>query len=79
VPCCSSCGAKLQPDLRRRDDRQGVGLCWNCWICTPAGLEAERQRGKRTREADPERTRELGRERARRFRQRTTQGEEAQG
>ncbi len=73
VPCCSSCGAKLQPDLRQRGDRQGVGLCWNCWIRTPAGQESERERGKRTRETDPERARELGRERARRFRQRATQ------
>lgn len=79
VPCCSSCGAKLQPELRQRGDRRGDGLCWNCWIRTPAGLEAERQRGKRTREADPERARELGRERARRFRQRTNQGDEGQG
>ncbi len=75
---CSSCGARLQPNLRQRADRQGDGLCWSCWVKTPAGLEAERERGKRTREADPERARELGRERARRFRQRASQGDQAQ-
>ena len=62
VPCCSSCGAKLQPDLRKRDDRQGVGLCWGCWIKTPAGQASERERGERTRDADPERARELWRQ-----------------
>ena len=70
VPTCSSCGAKLQPDLRKRDDRQGVGLCWGCWIKTPAGQESERKRGERTRVADPERARELAKARAWRFRQR---------
>ena len=92
VPTCSACGAKLQPTLRSLPNRQGDGLCWNCWIKTPAGLEAERERGQRNREADLERARELGRERARRFRQRvreqqgqgataegTSQGGEAQG
>lgn len=82
VPCCSSCGAKLQPELRQRGDRQGDGLCWSCWIKTPAGQATERERSKRTRAADLERARELGRERARRFRQRASQGgegEQAQG
>jgi hypothetical protein len=79
LPTCSSCGARLQPDLRQRGDRQGDGLCWSCWIKTPAGLEAERERGKRAREADLERARELARERARRFRQRASQDGQAQG
>ena len=83
LPTCSNpncvAKAKLQPNLRMRLDRQGVGLCWNCWIKTPAGQASERKRGERTRVADPERARELGRERARRFRQRATQGEQAEG
>ena len=83
VPCCSSCGAKLQPALQRRTDRQGADLCWSCWIKSPAGLEAERERGQRNMEADLDRARELGRERARRFRQRVReqqgQGAEAAG
>ncbi len=74
LPTCSNpncvAKAKLQPNLRMRLDRLRDGLCWNCWIHTPAGREAERERGRRTREADPERARELARERARRFRQR---------
>ncbi|MEA5443342.1 hypothetical protein [Cyanobium gracile] len=84
VASCPSCGAKLQPTLRQRPDRQGDGLCWPCWIKTPAGLEAERERGKRTRAADLERARELGRERARRWRQQQRasqggEGDQAQG
>ncbi len=78
VPCCSSCGAKLQPTLQRRTDRQGADLCWSCWIKSPAGLEAERERGQGNREADLDRARELGRERARRFRQRASQGGKSQ-
>ena len=77
VPTCSACGAQLQPTLRQRPDRQGDGLCWRCWARSPAGLAAERERGKRTRAADLERARELARERARRFRQRASQGGEA--
>lgn len=68
LPTCGLCGAKLLLDLRQRQDRQGDGLCWRCWARSAAGLEAERLRGKRNREADPERARELARERARRFR-----------
>lgn len=83
LPTCSSCGARLQPYLRQRGDRQGDGICWRCWIKTPAGLEAERERGRRTREADLERARELARERARRWRRRVRekqgQGAEAAG
>ena len=84
VPCCSSCGAKLQPTLRQRLDRQGDGLCWECWILTPAGQATERERGKRNRAADLERARELGRERARRWRQQQRaaqggEGDQAQG
>ncbi len=82
VPTCSACGAKLQPTLRSLPNRQGDGLCWNCWIKTPTGLEAERERGQRNREADLERARELGRERARRFRakaSKATQGGQEQG
>ena len=78
VPCCSSCGAKLQPALRERPDRLADSLCWSCWQRSEAGLTAERLRGKRSREADPERARELGRERARRFRAKG-QGEQPQG
>ena len=84
VPCCSSCGAKLQPTLRQRLDRHGDGLCWECWILTPAGHATERERGKRNRAADLERARELGRERARRWRQQQRaaqggEGDQAQG
>jgi len=70
VPCCSGCGAKLQPTLRQRPDRQGDGLCWGCWLGSPEGLKAERERGQRSRGTDPERARELARQRARRFRER---------
>ena len=79
LPSCSSCGAQLQPDLRQRLDRVASGLCWTCWLGSPAGLEAERLRGKRTREADLERARMLGRERARRFREQASQGDQTQG
>ena len=79
VPCCSSCGAKLQPTLRQRPDRQGDGLCWECWILTPAGLAAERERGQRARAADPDRARQLARERARQFRQRLRGQQQGQG
>jgi hypothetical protein len=79
LPTCSGCGRRLQVSLQRRPDRLGDGLCWSCWIKTPAGLEAERERGKRTREGDPERARELARERAKRFRQRASQDGQAQG
>jgi hypothetical protein len=74
LPCCSSCGARLQPDLRQRLDRQGVGLCWRCWAKSPAGLEDERLRNKRRRQADPERARELRRGSARRFRAKAQEG-----
>lgn len=77
VPTCSACGAQLQPTLRQRPDRQGDGLCWRCWARSPAGLAAERERGQRARAADPDRARQLARERARRFRQRASQGGEA--
>ena len=77
VPTCSACGAQLQLTIRQRPDRQGDGLCWRCWARSPAGLAAERERGQRARAADPERARQLGRERARRFRQRASQGGEA--
>jgi hypothetical protein len=76
LPSCSSCGAQLQPDLRQRLDRVASGLCWACWLGSPAGLEAERLRGKRTRGADLERARMLGRERARRFRAKASQSTE---
>lgn len=83
LPTCSSCGAQLQPTLRQRPDRLASGLCWPCWIESPAGLEAERLRGAARRGADPERARLLARERARRFRQRVReqqgQGAEAAG
>ena len=74
--CCSSCGAKLQPTLRQRPDRQGDGFCWRCWARSPAGPAAERERGLRARAADPERALQLARERARRFHQRASQGGE---
>jgi hypothetical protein len=57
VPCCTSCGAKLQLDRRELPDRQGDGVCWSCWIQTPGGRDYERERRKRAREADPERIR----------------------
>jgi hypothetical protein len=79
VPRCSTCGAQLQPALQRRPDRQGDGLCWSCWIKTPAGLEAERERGQRVRAADPEHVRRLARERARRWRQRVREQQQGQG
>ncbi|MCP9901735.1 hypothetical protein KBZ12_10835 [Cyanobium sp. Cruz CV13-4-11] len=78
LPTCSSCGAKLQPALRERPDRVASGLCWSCWIASPQGLSAERARGQRNREADLERARELGRERARRFRQRASQASQGE-
>jgi hypothetical protein len=56
VPRCV-CGARLQLDLRERPDRQGDGLCWDCWIQTPGGRDYERERRKRAREADPEKIR----------------------
>lgn len=68
LPACTLCGAKLLLDQRQRQDRQGDGLCWSCWVKSPAGQAAERERAARARRADPERIRELARERAKRFR-----------
>jgi len=79
LPTCSGCGAQLQPTLRQRPDRQGDDLCWPCWVKTPAGLEAERKRGRRSRGTDPERARELARQRARRFRERVREQQQGQG
>jgi hypothetical protein len=70
VPTCSLCGTRLLLDLRQRQDRQDDGLCWGCWLESPAGQAAERERAARARQVDPERTRALGRERARRLRAR---------
>ena len=78
VPCCSSCGAKLQPALRERPDRLADSLCWSCWARSEAGLAAERERGQRVRAADPEHVRRLARERARRFRQRASQSTQSE-
>jgi hypothetical protein len=57
VPCCTSCGTLLQLERRELPDRQGDGLCWNCFIQTPSGREYERERRKRARQADPEKIR----------------------
>jgi hypothetical protein len=57
VPCCTSCGARLQLERRERPDRQGDGLCWSCFIQTPGGRDYERERRKRARGADPEKIR----------------------
>jgi ribosomal protein L34E len=57
VPCCTSCGTKLQLVRRERPDRQGDGLCWSCWIQTPGGRDYERERRKRARKAAPEKIR----------------------
>ncbi len=57
LPCCTSCGARLQLERRERPDRQEDGVCWSCWIQTPGGRDYERERRKRAREADPERIR----------------------
>ena len=53
LPTCTSCGARLQLGRRERPDRQGVGICWSCWIQTADGRVYERERRKRAREADP--------------------------
>ena len=70
VPTCSSCGARLLLDRRQRQDRQDDGLCWGCWLETPAGQADQRERAARARQADPEKVKAQGRERARRFRER---------
>ena len=58
VPCCTSCGARLQLERRERPDRQGDCLCcWSCWIQTADGKDYERDRRQRAREADPEKIR----------------------
>ena len=57
VPCCTSCGARLQLGLRERPDRQGDGLCWTCWIQNADGRAYEQQRRQRAREADHEKIR----------------------
>ncbi len=53
VPCCTSCGARLQIERRERPERQGDCVCWSCWIQTPGGRDYERERRKLAREADP--------------------------
>lgn len=70
VPTCSACGAQLQLSRRARADRQGSGLCWSCWIKTPAGQAAEAERKRKHVEADPERRRQQVREAAARLRAR---------
>ena len=70
VPTCSSCGTRLLLDRRQRQDRQDDGLCWGCWLETPAGQADQRERAARARQADPEKVKAQGRERARRFRAR---------
>ena len=57
VPCCTSCGARLQLERRERPDRQGDGLCWSCFIHTADGRDYERERRKQARKADPEKIR----------------------
>jgi hypothetical protein len=73
VACCSACGAKLQLSRRERDDRQGSGLCWSCWIKTPVGQAAEAERKRRHAESDPDRRRQQVREAVARLRQRKRQ------
>jgi hypothetical protein len=75
LPTCSSCGARLLPDIRERADRQDDGTCWSCWLKTPAGLEAERERGARQRAKNPEQTRALTRARVRRSRDKARRGD----
>jgi len=65
---CTSCGARLLLDRRVRADRQGDGLCWSCWLRTPAGLADVAARRARARAADPERVRAATLARTRRTR-----------
>jgi hypothetical protein len=76
VACCSACGAKLQLSRRERGDRQGSGLCWSCWIKTPAGQAAEAERKRRHAESDPDRRRQQVREAVARLRLRQRQRSE---
>ncbi len=57
LPCCAACGAKLQLDQRELPERQGLEICWTCWLRTPDGRSYIRDRRKRAREADPEKIR----------------------
>ncbi len=79
VPTCTICGTRLLLDLRQRADRQGGDLCWSCWVKSPGGQAAERERAARARKVDPEKVRAQARERARRFRARAAQAAGGQG
>jgi len=57
LPCCTACGAKLQLGRRELPERQGLELCWSCWLRTPDGRSYIRDRRKLAREADPEKIR----------------------